>query len=84
MIQVKLNELERNQALAALDYRSGALNGTFKELQSQPQSESRDAAIDIVVEALHWTNQARLALSDADAEWHPVPELEMRALWGDR
>ena len=73
MIQVMLAEPTVNQMNAALDAREISLQAQLKALRTQPVTESRDAAIEIVEHALFWTVAARAELTDVEP-FHDHPD----------
>jgi hypothetical protein len=66
MIEVKLDLREVNQALAALEYWRHHLDVEWAGHQGEPRSRSRDEAIDILVDARFWAEQASLSLRGAE------------------
>lgn len=71
MITVTLDELELNAVLASLDDRVNRMSHQLARLNEQPQSMSRDFAIDATREAIRQGLRAQLDIAAAlpDAEY---------------
>lgn len=94
MVTVTLTEGMANAIGAGLDERSEKLSRDLAVRLADPPSQSRDFAVDVLREAIRDTINARLAIAAAYEEPEyaddvvfavlDVPELELRALHGDR
>ena len=84
MITVTLDELELNAVLASLDDRVQRMSHRLVSLTGQPESESRDFAVDATREAIRHAMRAQLDIAAAlpDAE-HP-PEMTVTDLDDER